>query len=160
MSPTQQLFSALPTEHRIASVQGAANAAVGAMHRLAWALPPMPHPDLDQTGAMLAENLSRLEASIYALLGDLETRQQNKAPSADSVPRTLYDQLQKDFDILQEMAVTLKQRAESSEKECLALQRQLQEKEAQYAGLRARAEAVSEGLDRTITVVERLLEDA
>ncbi|MFO1243127.1 MAG: hypothetical protein U1E36_08060 [Rickettsiales bacterium] len=156
----QQLFATLPTEHRIASVQGAANAAVGAMHRLAWALPPMPHPDLHESGSKLAENLSRLEASVYALLSELEAKKTSNQSSEDMVSRALHEQLQKEFDTLQEITVTLKQRAEAAEAQCLALERQMQEKEAQYAGLKARAEAVSEGLDRAITVVERLLEDA
>lgn len=158
MSSNQQLFAALPTEHRIATVQGAANAAVGAMNRLSWVLPPMPHPDLHEAGSVLAANLAQLEQSVVSLLADLEKQQKKPVPAPEASAD--YAKLQHEYEALQEIAVSYKQKYEEAEKERLALYKQLQEAEARYASLKARADAVSDGIGRTITVVEQLLENA
>lgn len=159
MSSNQQLFATLPTEHRIATVQGAANAAVGAMNRLSWVLPPMPHPDLHEAGSVLAANLAQLEQSVVSLLADLET--QKKKPAAPSSEASAdYATLQREYEALQEIAVSYKQKYEEAEKARSLLFKQVQEAEAKYAGLKARTDAVSEGIGRTITVVEQLLENA
>lgn len=160
MQLSEPFFSTLPTEHRIASVQGAANAAVGAMTRLSHLLPPLSHPGLEQAGGRLAESIAFLEANVMALLGEVEALKRREKESEVSVSQTAYALLQHEYDTMQEMLVALKHRYESTENECRALERRLQEAEARHASLKARATTVSEGLDRAIQVVDRLIEEA
>lgn len=161
MSSSQQLFATLPTEHRIASVQGAANAAVGAMHKLSWVMPPMPHPDLHEAGSILAANLTQLENTVFALLGEIEAYKKKQGTVTHSSDTSdAYLTLQKEYESLQEITVSYRQKLEAAETERQSMARQLQEMEAKYAALKARSDAVSEGITRTITVVEQLLENA
>lgn len=160
MELTQHIFSSLPTEHRIASVQGAANAAVGAMNRLSHILPPMSHPDLEKAGGKLAGSIAYLESAVISLLDEVEALKRREKEGAGSISETAYALLQREHDSLQEILVALKKRYESVENECKVLERQIQEADARYAGLKARAATVSEGLDRAINVVDRLIEEA
>lgn len=160
MELTQHIFSSLPTEHRIASVQGAANAAVGAMNRLSHILPPLSHPDLEKAGGKLAGSIAYLEASVISLLAEVEALRQKEKQGSAEASGTAYALLQHEYDSLQEILVALKARYETVEGECKALERQIQEADARYASLKAKAATVSEGLDRAIQVVDRLIEEA